>query len=411
MTTPEVPPEGYPQFLDRLKTQVATTRLRTTRAVNTELITLYWDLGAAIADRQDAQGWGATVIDRLANDLRAEFPDMRGFSRSNLYSMRKLARTWPRDAIVQQAVGRLPWGHVTLLLDKLSTPDDRDYYAGAAVEHGWSRNVLTHHIATNLRARIGAAPSNFVDQLPAADSDLAQQLVRDPYVFDFLNLTRRVAERDLEDALMARLQRFLLELGHGFAFVGRQHRFAVDGQDFAIDLLFFNYTQSRFVVIELKVGKFEPGYLGQLGFYVAWVDDNLRDHASTPPPSASCSAPAAARTSSATPSPPPPPPWPWPPSPTTPCPRSCASCSPPTPSSSPPSPTPSSPTLTSPCRRTSTPEPQPGNLCNRVLHKHRVVVSARRRPAQVPSPTPWRAATDAPGTPPRSGCCPAPALR
>lgn len=278
VTDPAVVPEGYPEFLARLKAQVATAQLRATRVVNTELITLYWDLGASIVARQHADGWGATVIDRLATDLRAAFPDMRGLSRSNLYSMRKLSRTWPREAIVQQAVGRLPWGHVTVLLDKLTTPADRDFYAASAVEHGWSRNVLTHHIATNLRTRIGAAPSNFADQLPAPDSDLAQQLVRDPYVFDFLTLTTRVAERELEDALMGRLQRFLLELGHRFAFVGRQYRFTVDGQDFAIDLLFFNYTQSRFVVVELKVGPFTPAHLGQLGFYVAWVDDNLRDH-------------------------------------------------------------------------------------------------------------------------------------
>ena len=247
-----VAPEGYPEFLARLKDQVATARQHATRVVNTGLITLYWDLGAAILDRQDTQGWGATVVDRIATDLQAAFPDMRGFSRSNLYAMRKLARTWPRDAVVQQAVGQLPWGHVTVLLDKLTTSEDREFYAAAAVEHGWSRNVLTHHITTSLRTRIGAAPSNFADQLPAPDSDLAQQLVRDPYVFDFLTLTTRVAERDLEDALMGRLQRFLLELGHGFAFVGRQHRFTVDGQDFAIDLLFFNYLQSRFVVVELK---------------------------------------------------------------------------------------------------------------------------------------------------------------
>ncbi len=270
-------PEGYPEFLARLKDQVTAARQHATRVVNTALIALYWDIGSAILDRQDTQGWGATVVDHLANDLQTAFPDMRGFSRSNLYTMRRLARTWPRQAIVQQAVGQLPWGHVTVLLDKLTTDTDREFYATAAVEHGWSRNVLTHHIATSLRTRIGAAPSNFSDQLPAPDSDLARQLVRDPYIFDFLNITTRVAERDLEDALMARLQRFLLELGHGFAFVGRQYRFTVDGQDFAIDLLFFNYTQSRFVVIELKVGGFKPAYLGQLGFYVAWVDDNLRD--------------------------------------------------------------------------------------------------------------------------------------
>ncbi len=235
MNVPSVAPEGYPALLARLKEQVATARLRATRVVNTELLTLYWDLGAAIVERQDAQGWGATVVDRLATDLRAAFPDMRGLSRSNLYSMRKLAQAWPRDVIVQQAVGQLPWGHVTVLLDKLDDLDERNFYAAAAVEHGWSRHVLTHHITTSLRSRIGAAPSNFAAQLPTPDSDLAQQLVRDPYVFDFLTLTARAAERDLEDALMSRLQRFLLELGHGFAFVGRQHHFTVDEQDFYID--------------------------------------------------------------------------------------------------------------------------------------------------------------------------------
>ncbi len=277
VTDPAVVPQGYLELLTRLKEQVAAARLRVTRVVNTELLLLYWDLGAAIVDRQNAEGWGATVVDRLATDLRAAFPDMRGLSRSNLYSMRKLAQAWPRAVVVQQAVGQLPWGHVTVLLNKLENPDDRDFYAAAAVEHGWSRSVLTHHIATSLRTRIGAAPSNFSAQLPTADSDLAQQLVRDPYVFDFLALTARAAERDLEDALMGRLQRFLLELGHGFAFVGRQHHFTVDGQDFYIDLLFFNYTQSRFVVVELKVGAFKPEHLGQLGFYVAWVDANLRE--------------------------------------------------------------------------------------------------------------------------------------
>jgi len=164
------------------------------------------------------------------------------------------------------------------MLDRLTTQPDRDWYATAAAEHGWSRNVLLHHIKSQLHRRVGAAPSNFTDQLPAPDSDLAQQLVRDPYVFDFLNLTGRIAERELEAALMGRLERFLLELGHGFAFAGRQYHFEVGGDDFYIDLLFFNWTQSRFVVIELKIGRFQPEYVGKLGFYVAWVDDNLRAH-------------------------------------------------------------------------------------------------------------------------------------
>jgi len=270
-------PGDYEQVLAELKWTVRAAQLRAHQAANRELVGLYWQVGRVILDRQRAEGWGSRVVDRLAADLRAEFPGMRGLSPRNLIYMRTLAAAFP-DGIAQQAVARLPWGHVTVLLDKLGHPEERDWYAAAAVEHGWSRNVLTHHIATGLHRRLGSAPSNFTAQLPAADSDLARQLTRDPYVFDFLDLTARASERDLETALTNRLQAFLLELGHGFAFVGRQYRLQVGGEEFAIDLLFFNWAQSRFVVIELKVEPFEPGHLGQLGFYVAWVDDNLRDH-------------------------------------------------------------------------------------------------------------------------------------
>lgn len=270
-------PADYAQVLADLTHAVRTARLRAHQAANTELVGLYWQIGRTILDRQQAEGWGTRVIDRLAADLRAEFLDMRGLSRSNLFYMRKLAAAWPEAAIVQQPVGRLPWGHTTVLLDKLDDQATRDWYAAAAVEHGWTRDVLTHQIASQLHRRVGAAPSNFPARLPPDDSELAQQLVRDPYVFDFLGFTGRVNERELETALTDRLQRLLLELGHGFAFVGRQYRLDVDGDEFFIDLLFFNWAQSRFVVIELKVGPFQPAHIGQLGFYVAWVDENLRD--------------------------------------------------------------------------------------------------------------------------------------
>jgi len=254
---------------------VASSRWRAQRAVNTELLGLYWRLGHAILNRQQVEGWGTRVIDRLSSDLRAAFPDMRGLSQRNLVYMRTFAAAFPGE-ITQQPVARLPWGHVTVLLDKLDDQAQREWYAAAAAENGWSRNVLLNQVMNRLHARAGAAPSNFTDQLPAADSELAQQLTRDPYVLDFLDLTGPVAERDLETALVDRLQAFLLELGHGFAFVGRQYQFAVDGDDFSIDLLFFNWAQSRFVVLELKVGRFAPEHLGQLGFYVSWVDANLR---------------------------------------------------------------------------------------------------------------------------------------
>ena len=271
-------PGGYAELLEQVKAQVRRARVSAARAANTELIGLYWRVGRLILDRQDAEGWGTRVIQRLAADLRAEFPGMRGWSRSNLFYMRQFAGSWLDTAIVQQPVGRLPWGHITVLLDKLTDQPTRDWYAAATTVNGWSRDVLTHQIRSQLHRRAGAAPSNFAAQLPATDSDLAQQLVRDPYVFDFLDLTDRAAERDLETALVAGLQRLLLELGHGFAFVARQYHLEVDGDDFYIDLLFFNWAQSRFVVVELKIGAFQPEYVGKLGFYVAWVEDNLRVH-------------------------------------------------------------------------------------------------------------------------------------
>lgn len=202
---------------------------------------------------------------------------MKGFSRSNLKYMRLFAKAWPDGtAIGQQPAGLLPWGHIMVLLDKLNDQDARDWYAARAAEHGWSRNVLTNQIMNRTRERIGAPPTNFAGQLAPADSDLARQLGKDPYVFDFLDLTGEVAERDLEQALMDCIVDTLRELGAGFAFVGRQVHFDIDGDDFYVDLLFFHTEQLRYVVIELKTDKSEPAFAGQLGFYVAVVDDKMR---------------------------------------------------------------------------------------------------------------------------------------
>jgi predicted nuclease of restriction endonuclease-like (RecB) superfamily len=271
----ELRPAGYSDLLARLKAEVRAAQLRAHRVVNTELLGLYWAIGKAILDRQSAEGWGTRVIGRLADDLRAEFPEMRGFSGRNLRYMAAAARAWP-DPIGQQAVAQLPWGHVTVLVDRLDDQSERDWYASAAVEHGWSRNVLLNQIKNQLLQREGAAPSNFPARLPAADSDLAQQLTRDPYVFDFLDLTATANERDLEQGLIESLQRTLSEFGRGFSFVGRQVHFDVDGQDFYIDLLFFHTDQLRYVVVELKIGPFEPQYTGQLGFYVSLIEEQLR---------------------------------------------------------------------------------------------------------------------------------------
>ncbi|MGY4543631.1 putative nuclease of restriction endonuclease-like (RecB) superfamily [Arthrobacter sp. UYNi723] len=254
-------PADYTDLLGELKNRVRAARNTALRTVNTQLIELYWSIGRTILERQEVESWGSGVIGRLADDLRAEFPEMKGLSRSNLFYMRGFAAAWP-DPIVQQPVGQLPWGHITVLLDKLDRPDDRAWYATAAVEYGWSRNVLLNMIMNKTLERTGAAPSNFVQRLVGPDSELAQQVAKDPYNFEFLGLSGEVAERDLENALTSRITETLRELGPGFSFVGRQVHFDVDGDDFYVDMLFFNIDQSRYVVVELKTGKFQPEWAG-----------------------------------------------------------------------------------------------------------------------------------------------------
>ncbi len=269
-------PDGYSELLAAVKADVLATRLRAAREANNEMLGLYWRVGHLIIERQGSQGWGSKVITRLSADLRREFPDQRGWGPSNLASMRAFAAAWPDPAILQSSLGKLPWGHVVTLLHRLGSSGDREWYGAQAASNGWSGNVLEHHIATGLHRRIAAAPSNFDTHLSSADSDLAKAIVRDPYVFDFLSLTAKTSERDVEQAMMDRLQETLLELGSGFAFVGRQVRLDVDGDEFFIDLLLFHVVQLRYAVVELKVDKFRPEHAGQLQFYVAVVDDKIR---------------------------------------------------------------------------------------------------------------------------------------
>lgn len=270
-------PDDYDRVLADLKQAVASANLRARRTVNTELLRLYWTIGRAILEQQEQAGWGAKVIDRLAKDLRGAYPRMTGLSRSNLEYMRRFAAAYPVHPIPQQPVGELPWGHVMALLDRLDDSTLRDWYAAEAVANGWSRAVLLHQIANQLHARLGAAPSNFPATL-SGDTDLARQLTKDPFVLDFLDLDGHVSERQLEDALIHRLERFMLELGRGFSFVGRQVRLNVGGDEFFIDLLFFHIPTLRYVVLELKIEKFQPGHVSQLDFYVNVVDDQFRDH-------------------------------------------------------------------------------------------------------------------------------------
>jgi predicted nuclease of restriction endonuclease-like (RecB) superfamily len=276
------PPEGYGEWLVDLKGRIHNAQQRATLAVNRELVQLYWQIGNDILIRQAQQGWGAKVIERLAQDLRAAFPDMKGFSPRNLKYMRAFAEAWPDAAIVQQAVAQLPWGHNLVLLEKLPGPETRRWYAAKAVEHNWSRNILVMQIETRLLERSGKAVTNFQASLPAAQSDLARESLKDPYRFDFLGLTTDSQERAVENALVKHVTEFLLELGAGFAFVGRQVLLDVGGDEFFIDLLFYHLKLRCYVVIELKGGKFKPEHLGQLGFYMTAVDRQVKSEQDNP---------------------------------------------------------------------------------------------------------------------------------
>lgn len=270
------PPPDYVEWLAELKTRIHGAQQRASLAVNRELVGLYWQIGRDILARQAAQGWGAKVIERLAHDLRAAFPDMKGFSRANLLYMRAFAEAWPEEANVQQAVGHLPWGHNLVLLSKLKKRGQRLAYAQRALQHGWSRNVLTHQIESRLLEREGQAQTNFAVSLPAPGSDLTQAALKDPYLFDFLGVGAEADERAIESALVRHISRFLLELGAGFAFVGRQVHIEVGGDDFFIDLLFYHLKLHCYVVVELKAGAFKPEHAGQLGFYLTAVDAQVR---------------------------------------------------------------------------------------------------------------------------------------
>lgn len=269
-------PRGYAEWLADLKGRIHTAQQRAALAVNRELVQLYWHIGRDILARQAEQGWGAKVIDRLAHDLRTTFPDMKGFSPRNLKYMRAFAEAWPDETFVQAVLAQLPWYHHLALLDKLPGPETRKWYVAKAIEHNWSRNVLVMQIEARLLERSGQAVTNFPATLPAPQSDLARESIKDPYRFDFLGLTDEAQEREIEGALVRHVTDFLLELGAGFAFVGRQVLLNVGGDEFFIDLLFYHLKLRCYVVIELKGGKFKPEHLGQLGFYLTAVDTQVK---------------------------------------------------------------------------------------------------------------------------------------
>jgi predicted nuclease of restriction endonuclease-like (RecB) superfamily len=306
-------PGDYGNLLEGLKSRIRIAQLKAVLNVNSELIQLYWDIGGLIVKRQEAEGWGTKVIDRLADDLQREFAAISGFSRTNIYRMRSFFNAYSNEnLIVPEAVGQLPssivpqpmgqlpssivakpvrqievavlppflaqipWGHNIILFEKLKDPVQRRWYAGQVPVQGWSQAVLVHQIESDLYHRSGKAVTNFSKTLPSHDSDLAQQLFKDPYNFDFLTLAADVKERDLEISLIEHLKTFLLELGVGFAFVGQQFHIEVAGKDFSLDLLFYHLHLHRYIVIDLKVEEFKPEFAGKMNFYFSAVDDQFR---------------------------------------------------------------------------------------------------------------------------------------
>lgn len=269
-------PSGYGKFLDDLKRRIREAQVKASLSVNRELVLLYWQIGYQILVRQNEEGWGSKIIGRLSQDLSQEFPEMKGFSPTNLKYMRRFTEAYPDLAIGQQLVDQLPWGHNIILLEKINSHKERLWYAEQALQHGWSRNVLVHQIESGLHERQGKAITNFERTLLPPQSDLAQQLVKDPYTFDFLTIHDKASERNVERSLVDHLKEFLLELGVGFAFVDDQYRLVAGGQDYYLDLLFYHTRLHCFIVIDLKISEFQPEFAGKMNFYLSAVDDLLR---------------------------------------------------------------------------------------------------------------------------------------
>jgi predicted nuclease of restriction endonuclease-like (RecB) superfamily len=269
-------PADYAKTLESIKRRIRAERLRTVLSANSAMVLLYWDIGQFILYRQEKSGWGARVIDRMAFDLHKAFPDMQGFSPRNLKYMRAFSAAWPERAIVQGPLAQITWYQNVALLEKLDNPKDRLWYARAAAADGWSRDIMVLQIEQAAHRRQGKAINNFKKILPPAKSEMAAQVFKDPYLFDFLGTADPRREKEVEQALVDHVQQFLLELGTGFAFVGRQVLLEVGDQDFRIDLLFYHLKLNAFVVVELKAVPFSPAFVGQLNLYLSAADDLLR---------------------------------------------------------------------------------------------------------------------------------------
>jgi len=267
----------YNEWFSQIKHKVQQAQLRATQNFNIILIELYWDLGREIVTRQTEFKWGDNFLQQLSTDLKTNFPQINGFSRRNLYAIRQWYLFFSQQfEFVPQAVAQLPWSYQRTLISKVKDIDIAIIYAKATTKNGWSRDTLEVNIKNSYHIRLGKADHNFETTLPKPQSDLAVESIKDPYHFDFLGLEDDAHEREIEHALTRRIMDFMLELGKGFAFVGRQYKLEINDSDYFLDLLFYHLHLRCYVVIELKAGKFKPEYAGKLNFYLSAVDSQLK---------------------------------------------------------------------------------------------------------------------------------------
>ena len=274
--------KDYISFLKEIKIKIKTAQIKAALKVNEELLRLYWDIAKMIVDKQKYSKWGDSIIEKISNDLKREFPNMKGFSVTNIKYMRKWYLFWSKSPQLVDEIFQIPWGHNREIITKCKNIGEALFYVKKTIENGYSRAVLIHQIESRLYERSKKALNNFDKNLPQIQSDLAKEQLKDPYCFDFLSLREEYNEKELEDALIDNLKDFLLELGKGFAYVGRQYRLEVGGDEFFVDLLFYHIKLKSYVVIELKTTKFKPEYVGQLNFYITAVDKQIKEENDNP---------------------------------------------------------------------------------------------------------------------------------
>jgi len=273
----------YIEWFIELKSKIQSTQIKATLSANKEMILLYWEFGKELFEKQEKKGWGNAVVDSLEKDLRKEFPNLKGFSRRNLFYMKSFYAFYQMDfKKVQQFVAQIPWGHNILIISQSKNMEEAIFYLNETFENNWSRDILNLQIKNNLFERKGKAITNFSKALPHPNSDLANQTLKDPYLFDFLTLKNDADEHNIEEQLTKHITQFLLELGTGFAFIGRQYKLEIGGKDFYIDLLFYHTKLNCYIVVELKIKSFRPEHAGKLNFYLSAVDDILKTETDNP---------------------------------------------------------------------------------------------------------------------------------